>query len=189
MVPAAKETKTKKDGKRKITETPEVVPTAGPSQSKSKPMKRHKPNETTKPVVPAPPPTDHGPVIVYRPRNKLPRPTPVITSMPASPTHSFDIVESSYGSSFPSSTLGPPPSVIGTASSSSSVGSQSLTLEVAILRSQLEAANDSLRSEREQARVDRDRHQEEVRRMAEQFDRERKAYQEYIKSAESGGRS
>ena len=183
-----KDTRTKKDGKRKVAETPEMtIPVAGPSQPKPKPTKRHKPNEVGKPTAPTPS-TDRNQVIVYRPRNKPPpRPTPVITSVPASPTFSFDVVEPTRSAGFPTPSLEPPPSIIGTSSTTSSTTSYPLSLEIAILRSQLEGVNDSLRREREQSQVDRDRHREEIRSLEEQFGRERQAYQDFIKSFESGG--
>ena len=164
-----------------------TIPVAGPSQPKPKPTKRHKPNEVGKPTVPTPS-TDRNQVIVYRPRNKPPpRPTPVITSVPASPTFSFDVVEPARSTGFPTPSLEPPPSIIGTSSTTSSTTSYPLSLEIAILRSQLEGVNDSLRREREQSQVDRDRHREEIRSLEEQFGRERQAYQDFIKSFESGG--
>ena len=188
VVPVAKETKSKKEGKRKVIEVPEVAPTAGPSQPKSKPTKRHKPNETPKPIAPAPPPADRGQVIVYRPRNRPPRPTPIITSVPASPTFSFDVVEPTRSAGLPTPSLEPPPSIIGTSSTTSSATSYPLSLEIAVLRSQLEGANESLRREREQSQVDRDRHREEIRRLEEQFGRERQAYQDFVQSLEPGRR-
>ena len=187
VVPVAKETKRKKDGKCKVTETPEVTPTAGPSQPKPKPTKRHKPNETPKPTLPAPSTADGGQVIVYRPRNRPPRPTPVITSVPASPTFSFDVVKPTRSTGFTTPSLEPPPSIIGTSSTTSSTTSYPLSLEIAILRSQLEGVNDSLRREREQSQIDCDRHREEIRRLEEQFGRERQAYQDFVKLFESGG--
>ena len=185
LAQAAKDTRTKKEGKRKVVELPEVTPTAGPSQPKPKPVKRHKPNEVAKPTAS----TDRNQVIVYRPRHKPPpRPTPVITSVPPSPTFSFDVVEPTRSAGFPTPSLEPPPSVIGTSSTTSSTTSYPLSLEIAILRSQLEGVNDSLRREREQSQLDRDRHREEIRRLEDQFSRERQAYQEFLKSFESGGR-
>ena len=155
LAQATKDAKIKKEGKRKIAETPEVTPAAGPSQPRPKPIKRHKPNEVAKPPAPIPSTGDGNQVIVYRPRNRPPpRPTPVITSVPASPTFSFDVVDPPRSTGFPTPSLEPPPSTIGTSSTTSSTTSYPLSLEIAILRSQIEGLNDSLRREREQSQID-----------------------------------
>ena len=198
-----KEEKPKREPRRKTGNSQVFVAVPPiPDPPNDKGIKRKHPDDSTE----AGPRPAHsflpGESIRYRPRS---RPRPQVATSPApSPNYGFDVIDSLntsplfLGSSLPSPSLDPPPSFAGsssfdplpsfagtTSSSSSLVSHSSLTLEVAILRSQLDAANDSLRRERELSQRERERSQQEVRTMEEQFDRERKAYQEYIKSLES----
>ena len=119
---------------------------------------------------------DNAGVIYSRPRSRFPpRETPD-SFVP--PTTSFS--SSSFADSFsphPSafSDLGPPPSTIGTSRSAPSFSSHSHTLEITLLRSELEAANALLRREKE-------RSAQELESLREQFSRERSAYAAYIKT-------
>lgn len=82
----------------------------------------------------------------------------------------------------------PPPSIADTVSSFSSYHSNSLSLEVAILRSQLDSASESLRQSTEQLELERSRFQRQLQAAQDQFAKERAAYLEYIASLESGRR-
>ena len=133
------------------------------------------------------------PVITVPPRSRLTRGSraPVSTS-PPSPAQSLSLM------SFPSSSAlfspapsDPPPSVISSARSAppafssgtpawSSGGftAQSQGLEVRILRSQLDTANNRFEREQERSRL-------EVESLRAEFASEREVYQEYIRQLES----
>jgi hypothetical protein len=146
-----------------------VIPSSG--SSKAPGLKRKYPDD-----VPAAAPKT---VIKYRPSiTQLAAPSPA-----PSPARSIADLPN-VSPSFFSSPLDPPPSILG--SSSSSIPSQSsLTLELTILRSQLAAAQENLRRERERSQQERERFQQELREMEAQFGRERQAYLEFIQSFES----
>jgi hypothetical protein len=140
------------------------IPKAGPSKEKG--TKRKQPDDSEDPTPP-PPISNRAEVVVYQPKNRLPRKPATVPATPSfSPSQSFSLIDL------------PPPSPIGTSSSLPSLSSSSHLLEIAILKSQLDAANESLRRERE-------RSQQELQVQRDQFDRERSAYQDYIKSLES----
>ena len=169
-----------KEGKRKAPDPQESASQPVVGSSKTKGTKRKSPPDSSE-IITAAPQADHAEVIVYRPRHRIPHPT--IVSPPPSPAQSFDLVDSPQISLFTSSaSLEPPPSVIATSSSTSSTSSQSFSLEVALLRSQLDTANENLRRERERSQQERERHFQEIRGLEEQFKRERQAYQDFISS-------
>lgn len=159
----------------------------GASSSKAKGTKRKSPHDPRESIT-SMPPINRAEVIVYRPQNRVPRPK--IAPPPPSPSKSFDFVESPQISLFASSSsLEPPPSVVATTSSASPTSSPSFSLEVALLRSQLDTANENLRRERERSQQERERHYQEVRGLEEQFKRERQAYQDFIASLAPDHRS
>ena len=152
--PVEKEGRPKREGRRK-TGTAEVfveVPLVVDPQ-KEKGIKRKQPDDATEAAPLTSSSTIPGDTIRYRPCSR-PRPSQIITSPTPSPTYGFDVIDSLntsplfLGSSLPSSSL---------------VSPSSLTLEVAILRSQLDAANDNLRRERELSQRERERSQQELR--------------------------
>jgi hypothetical protein len=141
-----------------------VVDTPKAGSSKVKGTKRKQPDDSTDPA-PSLPTSTRAEVVLPQPKIRLPRKPATIPATPSfSPAQSFADL--------------PPPSPIGTTSSLPALSSSSQLLEIAILKSQLDAANKSLRRERE-------RSQQELQVLREQFDRERSAYQDYIKSLES----
>lgn len=137
-------------------------------------LKRKKFDESFEVIVSKPP---------VRPRPLVPK-TPVFVE----PTEPFTTSPAFSTTSLPfsSTSFDPPPSAVATTSSTSSFASQPpLSLEVAILRSQLDAANENLRRERELAQRERERFEQDLQSAKTQFDRERATYLEYIQSLES----
>jgi hypothetical protein len=159
----------------------EKGPTIRARPAKGKGVKRKKEDESPERPVASQASTSHTPraeVVLPPPR---PRPTRsrVRGTPSTSPLHTFTVVDlpPPASPSASSTLLEPPPS----ATSTSSAYSQPSSLEVAILRTQLHAAQDTLRRER-------DRFQQELQAQKEQFDREREMYKEYISNLEQGGR-
>lgn len=124
------------------TETKDA--TASPSKAgslKTRSLKRKKPDDVPTPL-PAPP--NRAEVILYRPRVK---PSRKLSTAPLTrgPSPAFTMVDlSTPFSSGAASDVGPPVSSLG-ASSSSSFVLQSQTLEITILRNQLEAAHNIIK--------------------------------------------
>ena len=152
--------------------------------------KRKKVDESPEVDPPAPPPR---PVITVPPRSRLTRGSrALVSTSPPSPAQSLSLT------SFPSSSAlfspapsDPPPSVISSARSAPAVFSsttpawssggftaQSQGLEVRILRSQLDTANNRFEREQECSRL-------EVESLRAEFASEREVYQEYIRQLES----
>ena len=101
------------------------------------------------------------------------KPINLINPPPSAPTSpAFSVLGLSSQSS-----IGPPPSFIGSSSSAPPLSSPSQQLEISILRSQLEAARFLL--DREQTRS-----REALEAKEAQFEQERAAYQAYIKTLE-----
>ena len=136
-------------------------------------LKRKKFDESFEVIVSKPP---------VRPRPLVPKPPVFVeplepfTTSPAFSTTSLP---------FSSTSFDPPPSAVATSSTSSFASQPPLSLEVAILRSQLDAANENLRRERELAQRERERFEQDLQSAKAQFDRERATYLEYIQSLES----
>jgi hypothetical protein len=162
-----------------VVDAPSVsIATSKAGPSKEKGTKRKKPDDTPEPTSVRTPSTRSNRAEVVLNPLRIPTPPP----HPPSPLPSYTIVNlPSPFSSVPTADSGPPPSVIATSSTSSSFSSSSQVLEIAILRSQLDAANEVIRRERE-------RSQQEMRALQEQFDRERAAYQTFINSINSARR-
>jgi hypothetical protein len=170
--------------------TPVVLIPASVGTSTEKGVKRKKVANVPDPIAVAPIGSG-GNTILYRPRSRLPLKSPV---PPPASSPSYDVVDlSSTSPQFSdaplpssSSVLDVPPSTLGASSSSSSIfSSSSQSFEIAILRSQLDAANNNLRREKELSQQERARFERERRELEEQFDKERKAYVEYIRILES----
>ena len=128
-------------------------PTIHVTPTRDRSLIRKTPDDAPTPVSQSHVPPHCISVVVPRPRFHL-RPHQVVSpAPPPSPTQSFDVLDHS---NFPlpssSSSLGLPPSILGTSSSTlSSFTSQlSASLEIKILHSQLDTANSTLRHEREQ---------------------------------------
>ena len=163
----------------RITEVP--IPVASTSKTPAPTLKHKKIDEPAESSQPTVAPRNFAEVVVYKSQKA---PPPPVNHQPPSPTNSFDIIELSAAPTLFSPSLEPPPSLPGSSSSISSLASQSLSLEIAILRSQLDAANDNLRCEREKIRQEREHHTLELQELEDRFDRERKVYQNFIKNLE-----
>lgn len=151
--------------------------------------KRRKVDESVEVV--SPPPSSRrshrrGPVaeVVITPAHR-PRPSTIVAQPSAPPSRrassstSFSPIEQS--SSFSSGSHLAPPSTIASSRSVPDFSSNSLRLEVSLLRSRLKATEQLLQREQLRAR-------QEIVTLQEQFAAERQAYMEYIERLQGGTR-
>ena len=169
----------KKEGKPRAAPVV-VLPPLG-SSSRTPKSKKRKASEDSIELAPTP---DHD-LIHYKPR-PLPARLP-IAALPSPSQSSIHLESLNTSPAFSSRSLEPPQSVIGTSSSgaSSVLSHSSLSLEVAILRSQLAAARENLQRERDRSRQERERYVQELQALEEQFALERKQYRDFINSLEN----